>query len=102
MGLPRDPLRLFRLIPKPKFTLLRLLGSITIVAGGCWLATLVEPGEAILIVVASVGSAIGTIIRGPVGSLLGVSITWLLLGPALIVFGLFAAIYAVMLTLWQI
>jgi hypothetical protein len=73
-------------LSKPRFTMLRLLGSVTIVAVGFWLSTLLEsPSERFVIIVASVGSAIGTICRGPLGSLLGASVTWLLMGAVLIV-----------------
>ncbi|MDA7873780.1 hypothetical protein N9B17_01320 [Rhodopirellula sp.] len=70
----------------PRFTILRLLGSVTIVVVGCCGSTLLaSASEGFVTIVTSVGSAFGLIFRGPLDLRLGLSGRWLLMGVALIV-----------------
>jgi len=52
-----------------------------------------SPIEGGVLVVASIGSAIGTLYRGPLGSLLGASATWILMGVVLIVAAIISSTY---------
>ena len=81
---------------RPRFTLMRLLGSVAIVSVGCCMSALsANPGEGLVFVGVSVGSAIGAIYRGPLGSLIGAAFAWLVLAISVLLAAILASGYLI-------
>ena len=78
----------------PLTTITRLLGGVAIVAIGCWTSTLFsDQSKGFVVVVASVGSAMGHLYAGPRGAVLGASVLWLIMGGILIIAAIFFSAY---------
>lgn len=79
---------------RPRFSVKRLLGGATIIGVGCWCGTFFNTREESLVVVmASVGSGLGALFRGPVGALLGAAYSWLVMTVCVMLITLFWLAY---------